>query len=750
MIMRTIKTLVLCALAACTAPTEPCPASYCSNRGECTSQTSTPICACDTGYEGAVCERCAAGFHREGESCAVDTTCAEDTCVHGTCAEQDGRAVCTCDAGYEGARCATCYGPYLAVPVDAAVPNGAFTCEPPQQCNAGSCAPGFTCDDTGGVVVCTCAGPGCSACTESTCGTYGTCDDSTGNTRCVCNAGYQGASCASCYPGYHAVGDTCVRDERCEPLTCSSVGVCSAATGIAVCTCPSEYAGVGCERCAADHHRNNNGACVIDETCGPSACPLNSQCVVSGGVVTCPCDDGYAGQTCAQCYPGFHQDGGACVLDERCSDGLPCGGGTCEDGTGIVVCSACPTGYSGAHCEVNTDDCGSVCQTGQCIDLVNGHQCLCTDGTWGSSCPAGPTITNVAPNRGPLQGGGSITITGTGFGGTPTVTIGGVAAVIGAATSSSITVTVPVGASVGAKELRVVGINAQVAKTTYTYTPIVFSYTGANQTFTVPASGVSAITVAAWGAGGGGGEDTTVVGGAGGFTTGAIAVSASQVFTIVVGGGGARVTSMNMTAAGAGGGYSGVFFGGVAQANARFIAGGGGGGGLASDATFGAAGGNGGGQFGGEGAVSGSTNYDARGLGGSDVAGGVGGCFMAMTCGQNGLALLGGGGGTTNLTLAGATYGGGGGAGASTTGYAGGGGGGYFGGGGGAGIAGSGGGGGSGFFHANVSGGSTVRSSVPGVPSGQTQLGYVAPAGFGGQAQSGPAKGQDGLVVISW
>jgi hypothetical protein len=129
-------------------------------------------------------------------------------------------------------------------------------------------------------------------------------------------------------------------------------------------------------------------------------------------------------------------------------------------------------------------------------------------------------------------------------------------------------------------------------------------------------------------------------------------------------------------------------------------------------------GGNGGGAFGGAGAVTGTSSFDARGQGGGPTVGGVGGCStMGMgQCGQTGLPLQGGG-GVSSLTTPriGATFGGRGAVGRSTEFNAGGGGGGYFGGGGGVNETAQGGGGGSGFLAASVlSGCSRCKSlSIP-------------------------------------
>tara|TARA_Y100000593_G_scaffold7761_2_gene14435 strand:- start:41 stop:1513 length:1473 start_codon:yes stop_codon:yes gene_type:complete len=125
----------------------------------------------------------------------------------------------------------------------------------------------------------------------------------------------------------------------------------------------------------------------------------------------------------------------------------------------------------------------------------------------------------------------------------------------------------------------------------------VLTYTGADQSFVVPA-GVTSITAKLWGAGGGGGH--AVAGNppqavAGGYTTGDISVTPGETLTLVVGQGGGYTASGNTHtpttyggggrgyvgnhtgAGGGGGGLAGIFRGSVDQANALLIAAGSGG-----------------------------------------------------------------------------------------------------------------------------------------------------------------------------
>ncbi|MBK8143748.1 MAG: hypothetical protein IPK62_01490 [Bacteroidetes bacterium] len=158
-----------------------------------------------------------------------------------------------------------------------------------------------------------------------------------------------------------------------------------------------------------------------------------------------------------------------------------------------------------------------------------------------------------------------------------------------------------------------------------------FNYTGAVQTFTVPA-GVTSITVDVSGAKGGNGVNLSV-GGNGGRVQGTIAVTPGQVLNINVGGMGANCTVCATGGfnggggtiagagqeAGTGGGASDIRVTPYALANRLFVGGGGGGGGYTGAAANGGAGG---GLVGANGQT---WNGYAGGTGGTQVAGGIGG-----------------------------------------------------------------------------------------------------------------------------
>ncbi|HEX6164408.1 MAG TPA: glycine-rich protein [Vicinamibacterales bacterium] len=246
---------------------------------------------------------------------------------------------------------------------------------------------------------------------------------------------------------------------------------------------------------------------------------------------------------------------------------------------------------------------------------------------------------------------------------------------------------------------------------------LTFNFTGAAQTFTVPA-GVTQVNITAYGAQGGAGAGAGPAGGLGGSVTARITVTPGEVLQVNVGGAGA---------AGAGGGAGGFNGGGAAGAGA--VQGGGGGG--ASDVRQGgvalanrvvvAAGGGGSGPVG-----TGGTGGAGGGLNGSNgTAGTAGAAADDGDGGGGGTQAAGGAGGTGSLGADGAAgvsgVGGAGGANASATG--GGGGGGLFGGGGGEGAnagAGTGGGGGGGSSFA-LAGASNVTHAA-GVRTGNGQI----------------------------
>jgi hypothetical protein len=201
-----------------------------------------------------------------------------------------------------------------------------------------------------------------------------------------------------------------------------------------------------------------------------------------------------------------------------------------------------------------------------------------------------------------------------------------------------------------------------------------FSYTGTQQSWTVPI-GVTKVRVKVAGGGGGGGGSDAVAGsagGAGGYTEADVPVTPGAALVVVVGGGGSGGSGCVAGAGAGSGGYLGGATGGK-SGSTGCSGGGGGGGGLsglysgtpASNAVILAAGGGGGGggggttnaqgvkTLGGNGCAqtSGGMFTQTGGLGGAHTGDGGGG-------GGGGGGLQGGSGGPADLTGDRSGYGG--------------------------------------------------------------------------------------------
>jgi hypothetical protein len=289
-----------------------------------------------------------------------------------------------------------------------------------------------------------------------------------------------------------------------------------------------------------------------------------------------------------------------------------------------------------------------------------------------------------------------------------------------------------------------------------------FTAAGAD-TFDVP-SGVTSITVEAWGAGGGGGAGGSSgdggEGGGGGFSRATLAVTALETLNIYVGGGGgAGTTSGNAGGGAGGGGHSEVNRSGTNLIIAA--GGGGGGGGDNSSATEGGDGGAGGGSSGTNGSASSSAgggNAGGTSCAGALCDGGTGGETSGTTGGAESAGDGGNGGGgasgTGSANNGGIADDGDGGSGANNYGAGGGGGGGRFGGGGGsASLAGDAGGGGGGGGSGLVTGTSTTQTGGSGQTpgnSGDTDRSGAGDGGDGGATSSDGQAGDNGLISISY
>jgi len=279
---------------------DPCEGIDCGSHGHC----ETGACKCDEGYAGDRCQDCANGYHREVQICVINSHCEASSCNgHGNCNDSTGVIQCTCNTGYSGATCNVCDVGYQDKNSD------------------GSCE-----------LDCAHAGLNCG---------HGQCSDLSGTALCVCDTGWALPNCSSCASGY--LGTDCHRD-WCDLNTCLNGGTCANEA----CQCPSNYTGATCNQCAAG--RNNDYPTCSDNLCEPDPCNGHgNSCEPTTGA--CTCAHGYTGATCNSCSAG-HIGYPTCSDDPcygvNCNGHGTCSGGTCGCNTGFDPaqnCGACAAGY---------------------------------------------------------------------------------------------------------------------------------------------------------------------------------------------------------------------------------------------------------------------------------------------------------------------------------------------------------------------------------------------------------------------
>ncbi|MBW2703519.1 MAG: SUMF1/EgtB/PvdO family nonheme iron enzyme [Deltaproteobacteria bacterium] len=136
----------------------------------------------------------------------------------------------------------------------------------------------------------------------------------------------------------------------CEGITCSGSGVCEIQSDSPVCDCFEGYAGDDCADCDEGYH-DEHGNCVADESCNEASCSGHGDCDDTTGVVTCICHEGHQGSRCDECANGYqdHDRDGACLPGcsiEDCNQH-----GSCDDESGLATC-ACEAGWDGSSCQV--------------------------------------------------------------------------------------------------------------------------------------------------------------------------------------------------------------------------------------------------------------------------------------------------------------------------------------------------------------------------------------------------------------
>ncbi|RZC38567.1 Laminin B domain containing protein, partial [Asbolus verrucosus] len=184
-------------------------------------------------------------------------------------------------------------------------------------------------------------------------------------------------------------------------------------TDVEKCSCPSGYSGLSCESCAFGYVRimtNTTSKWAQQGFCGKCDCNGHSEtCNPDTG--ECFCQHNTVGENCERCKPGFYGNPlrgtaedckkCACPLENDENNFSPSCQldyfGKDDEKDGGYVCTQCPKGYTGDHCEICDDGyfgnptiIGSICTPCNCnggpCDRVTGQCLSCKGNTEGWRC----------------------------------------------------------------------------------------------------------------------------------------------------------------------------------------------------------------------------------------------------------------------------------------------------------------------------------------------------------------------------
>ncbi|OAF65761.1 Epidermal growth factor-related protein 3, partial [Intoshia linei] len=236
--------------------------------------------------------------------------------------------------------------------------------------NGGSCIDalvGFTCICRDGFTGATCATK-FDYCTKVTCSNAGTCVSYGIRSICNCPKGYNGDKCAT-------------KIDYCLEKPCGPKGTCASTTNGATCTCIESYTGTFCF--------------TVPKYCGLNTCTTATEMCIdsykgSKAYCVCPSDYNSAPAVYTSARNGYSITSlnlGKCGVKLYCAQNPCLNGGTCKEGTYTFVCT-CATGYKGATCNVNIDNCiPNPCKNKKkCTDLVNDFSCACGTDYSGKDC----------------------------------------------------------------------------------------------------------------------------------------------------------------------------------------------------------------------------------------------------------------------------------------------------------------------------------------------------------------------------
>ncbi|XP_007530385.2 laminin subunit gamma-3 [Erinaceus europaeus] len=136
-------------------------------------------------------------------------------------------------------------------------------------------------------------------------------------------------------------------------LTSAQRGLSPPASWVETCSCPQGYTGQFCESCAPGYKRETPlGGPYAN--CVPCTCNQHGACDPDTGI--CQCRHHTEGPSCERCLPGFY--GNPFTGQENDCQPCPCprqSACTTLPDSGEVVCTRCPLGQRGWRCEICDD-----------------------------------------------------------------------------------------------------------------------------------------------------------------------------------------------------------------------------------------------------------------------------------------------------------------------------------------------------------------------------------------------------------
>nr|XP_029715798.1 laminin subunit alpha-1-like [Aedes albopictus] len=228
--------------------------------------------------------------------------------------------------------------------------------------------------------------------------------------KCDCPLGYTGLSCEQCAFGYVRIYENTITHEnvaKCIPCTmCNGhAESCDLETGECG-LCHHNTFGDTCERCLPGYY--GNALLGKADDCKKCACPLEVEsnnfspsCLLKAGTelskiseyICTQCPEGYIGDHCEICDDGYY--GNPMELDGKCLP-CPCHGGPCNAWTGECIeclgntegwrCERCKSGYWGLPDEgCEPCSCSEVGALENVCDVITG-QCICKARYGGRRC----------------------------------------------------------------------------------------------------------------------------------------------------------------------------------------------------------------------------------------------------------------------------------------------------------------------------------------------------------------------------